>query len=73
MNTKMFNLVFKPSGTRNREYYKIPILHFKNEYIARINNIGTKAVDIHFFAFINFEILLEWFVLILIVLYILVR
>jgi hypothetical protein len=45
----------------------MPILQFKNEYIAVINNIGTKAVAIHFLAFINFDILESWFVLFTIV------
>jgi hypothetical protein len=49
------------------------MLQFKNEYIAIINSIGTKAVAIHFFAFINFEILEEWFLLFIVVLYTLVR
>jgi len=51
----------------------MPRLQLKNEYIAMINRIGTKAVAIHFFAFINFEILEEWFLLFPKVLYTLVR
>lgn len=44
MNTKMFNLVFNPLGTRNREYYNLSlkfILRLDTKWLGNRFSLGN--------------------------------